>query len=152
MPTFEKRSRIAAPPERVFAFHEAHDVLERLIPPWEDVRIVERSGGIQVGARVVLETRIGPIRRRWIAEHTRYEQGRMFQDVQRSGPFKQWEHTHRVDPDGAGGCYLTDRVAYELPLGRLGELAGGWLVRRRLERMFQYRHEVTRRACEAAGP
>lgn len=148
MPIFEKRTRIAAPPERVFAFHEAPDALERLTPPWEDARVVEKSGGIEVGARVVLETRIGPVTVRWVAEHTGYEKGRMFQDTQRSGPFRRWEHTHRMEPDGAGGTWLVDRVDYELPLGALGALAGGWAVRRRLARMFDYRHEVTRRACE----
>ena len=153
MPMFEKRSRINAPPEQVFAFHEAPGALERLTPPWEEVRVVEHTGGIEVGARVVIETRIGPIWARWVAEHTRYEKGRMFQDVQRSGPFRRWEHTHRMDPDpdGSGGCILIDHVEYELPLGGLGDLAAGWMVRRRLQRMFDHRHEVTRRACEGAA-
>jgi ligand-binding SRPBCC domain-containing protein len=149
MPIFEKRTRIAAPPERVFAFHEEPDALERLTPPWEYARVREKTGGILVGARVVMETRVGPVPLRWVAEHTQYEQGRMFQDTQRSGPFKRWVHTHRTDPDGAGGCYLTDHVDYELPLGAIGRLGGERFVRRKLERMFDYRHEVTRRACEA---
>jgi hypothetical protein len=149
MPTFEKRSRISAPPERVFSFHEAPDALERLTPPWESARVVERSGGILPDAHVVLETRIGPLKTRWIAEHTRYEKPRLFQDVQLSGPFRKWEHTHLIDPDGEGGSWLTDHIEYELPLGPLGALLGGSFVRRRLQRMFDYRHDVTRRACEA---
>lgn len=151
MPIFEKRSRIAATPERVFAFHEAPDALERLTPPWEKVRVVEKTGGIEAGARVVLETWIGPLKTRWVAEHTRYEKDRLFHDSQRSGPFRSFEHTHLMEPDGAGGCWLTDRIEYELPLGKLGELGGGWLARRKLERMFQYRHAVTREACEGGG-
>jgi ligand-binding SRPBCC domain-containing protein len=149
MPRFEKRSRIAASPARVFAFHEAPDALERLTPPWESARIIERSGdGIQAGARIVLEARVGPIKMRWIAEHTRYEKDRLFQDVQRAGPFARWEHTHIVEPDGEGGCWLIDSIDYELPFGKLGALFDT-LVARRLQRMFDYRHEVTRRACEA---
>jgi hypothetical protein len=153
MTLFVKRSHIAAPPERVFAFHEAPDALDRLTPPWEKLRVIERSGGIQEGARVVMETWIGPIPTRWVAEHTVYERGRMFHDVQRTGPFRKWEHTHTMDPDGSGGTWLTDRVEYELPFGALGALGGGWFVRKKLERMFDYRHEVTKRACEGAvGP
>jgi ligand-binding SRPBCC domain-containing protein len=72
----------------------------------------------------------------------------MFHDSQRSGPFRRFEHTHLMDPDGAGGCWLTDRIEYELPFGKLGEIGGGWIARRKLERMFEYRHDVTRRACE----
>ncbi|EYF03702.1 SRPBCC family protein [Chondromyces apiculatus] len=148
MPTFEKRTRIAATPEQVFAFHEAPDALERLTPPWEEVRIVEKSAGIGVGARVVMDTRLGPLWMRWVAEHTRYEKGRMFQDVQISGPFRRWEHTHQMDPDGEGGCWLVDHVEYALPVGALGALVAGRMVRRKLERMFDYRHELTQRICE----
>jgi ligand-binding SRPBCC domain-containing protein len=149
MPIFEKRSRIAAPPERVFAFHERPDALERLTPPWEKARIIEKTPGIQVGARVVFETAIGPIWTRWVAEHTMYEAGRMFQDRQVSGPFAKWVHTHTIEPDGEGGSWLLDHIDYELPMGFVGRLFGGGFVRRKLERMFELRHRVTREACEA---
>jgi ligand-binding SRPBCC domain-containing protein len=151
MPVFEKRTRIAAPPERVFAFHEQPDAIERLLPPWEKARVIEKTGGLEVGARVVIETHVGPIKQRIVAEHTRYERGRMFQDRMRSGPFKKWEHTHTMEPDGAGGTWLIDHVDYELPLGLLGQIGGGWFVRRKLARMFDYRHEVTQATCEAQG-
>jgi ligand-binding SRPBCC domain-containing protein len=52
------------------------------------------------------------------------------------------------DPDGDDASYLVDDVTYTLPLGRLGALVAGRAVARRLERMFAYRHEVTRAACE----
>ena len=149
MPVFEKRTRIQASPARVFAFHERPDALTRLIPPWDDSRVVEKTPGLDVGTRAVIETRIGPIKQRIVAEHTAYEAGRMFQDTMRSGPFKHWVHTHTMEPDGAGGTFLIDHIAYELPLGFLGELGGGWFARRRLERMFDYRHQVTKETCEA---
>ena len=152
MPIFEKRTRIAAPPARVFAFHELPDALQRLTPPWEASRIVERvpAEGLAVGTRVVLEVHVGPIRQRIVAEHTQFDPGRMFHDRMTEGPFARWEHTHLVEPDGAGGAWLVDHVDYALPLGALGQLGGGWFVRRKLDRMFAYRHDVTRRFCEAA--
>lgn len=149
MPVFEKRTRIQAPPARVFAFHARPDALTRLMPPWDDSRVVEKTPGLDVGVRAVIETRIGPIKQRIVAEHTAYEAGRMFQDTMRSGPFKRWVHTHTMEPDGAGGTLLIDHIEYELPLGFLGELGGGWFARRRLERMFDYRHQVTKETCEA---
>jgi hypothetical protein len=54
-----------------------------------------------------------------------------------------------MEPDGEGGSFLTDHIEYELPLGVVGNLAVGWFVKRRMERMFAYRHEITRRTCEA---
>ena len=51
--------------------------------------------------------------------------------------------------DGRGGTLLRDEVDYELPLGALGRWIGGGLVGRKLRRMFDYRHETTRRVVEA---
>ena len=149
MPVFEKRTRIAAPPERVFAFHARPEALALLLPPWEHARVIERPHGLQVGARAVIAVRVGPFEQRIVAEHVAYEEGRMFQDTMRTGPFARWLHTHTMEPDGAGGTWLVDHVDYTLPLGALGQLGGGWYVRRKLARMFAYRHEVTKKACEA---
>ncbi|UQA55224.1 SRPBCC family protein [Polyangium aurulentum] len=150
MPVFEKRTRIAAPPEAVFAFHERPDALSQLMPPWEKARIIERTGGLETGARTVLEAQIGPVKQRMVAVHTAYEKGRMFQDTMMEGPFARWVHTHLMEPDGAGGTWLIDRIEYELPLGLLGRIGGGWFARRKIERMFAFRHEVTKKACEPA--
>jgi ligand-binding SRPBCC domain-containing protein len=148
MAVFEKRLRIAAPPERVFAFHELPDAFQRLTPPWEHVRVVEKTGrGLEAGVRVVLEMKLGPLRQRWVAEHTKYEPPVLFEDTQRAGPFAKWVHTHRV-ASAPGGAELVDHIEYELPFGVLGKV-GGPFVRRKLERMFTYRHEVTKAWCEA---
>jgi hypothetical protein len=86
---------------------------------------------------------------RWVFEHRDYEEGRQFRDVQVEGPFRRWDHTHRFIPDGPQACWLEDRIEYELPLGIIGDLFGGWLVRRKLQRMFEYRHRVTAEAMSA---
>jgi len=148
MPIFEKRTRIAASPERVFAFHERDDALAQLMPPWEHARIVEKTPGLHVGSRAVIEVFIGPIKQTLVAEHTQYEKNHLFQDRQIRGPFASWLHTHLMEPDGKEGCLLIDRIEYELPLGPLGALFGGPFARRKLERMFAYRHDVTKKACE----
>ncbi|MEI8257747.1 MAG: SRPBCC family protein [Deltaproteobacteria bacterium] len=148
MQVFQKRTHIHARPERVFTFHEAPDALERLTPPWENVTVVSKTPGLEVGARVVIDTRVGPFTQRLVAVHTKFERGRMFQDRLEGGPFARWEHTHTMESDGAGGCWLEDRVEYALPLGAVGQLGGGWFVRKKLSRMFEFRHALTRRVCE----
>ncbi len=150
MPVFEKRSRIAAPASVVFAFHERPDALERLSPPWESMRVVSKTPGLAVGTRVVLETKIGFLTQRVVAEHTRYEPGYLFVDEMREGPFARWTHTHTVEPDGENASWLIDHVEYALPLGALGQAAAGWFVRRKLERLFTFRHAATSEACTAA--
>ena len=140
---FRYRTRIEAPAEEVFRWHTRPGALERLTPPWEPVEVIERTGGINDGDRVVLRMRLGPFSQKWVAEHRDYREGRQFCDIQREGPFARWEHTHRFEPDGPNACYLDDRVAYVLPFGALGDKTGGQFVRRKLERMFHYRHAVT---------
>ena len=121
---FVKESRIAAPPSAVFAFHETPGALSLLTPPWEKVEVVEGGGSIRPGSRVILKTKIGPLSLRWVAEHTEYEQGRLFADRQVSGPFAEWSHRHLFLDDGAGGCLMRDEVEYEPPLGLLGRMLG----------------------------
>lgn len=145
---FTKTTHIKASPERVFAFHELPDAFERLVPPWENVRVIQKADISVVGSRAILEQSIlGLIPSRWIAEHTVYDPPRMFEDVQISGPFKKWRHKHIVEPDGEGAL-LIDDIEYEPPLGFLGSLADPLMIRPKLEKMFDYRHRATREWCE----
>jgi ligand-binding SRPBCC domain-containing protein len=147
---FIKESRIAAPPEAVFRFHESPGALRHLIPPWENMKVVEASGSLKPGSMVVLEGRIlRMIPVRWVAMHTEYEPPHLFADRQESGPFASWYHRHRFLDDGQGGTILRDEVDYEPPLGALGRWMGGWLIRRKLERMFTFRHDTTRQLIES---
>jgi uncharacterized protein len=143
MERFIFRSPMPAPAAAVLDWHCRPGAFERLSPPWENVRVLERTGGIEDGARVVLAVRAGGFWRRWVAEHRDYEAGRQFCDVQIEGPFAHWRHCHRVASYGPERCFLEDDIEYVLPFGRLGSLLGGSLVRRKLERMFRYRHRVT---------
>ncbi len=145
---FKKESVIRASAERVFAFHEAPDAFERLQPPWQKTEVVEPPASLEVGTRVVLRVKVGPFWQTMVAEHVEYEPGRMFADRLVQGPFKSWLHRHIVTPRGSDECVLTDDIEYELPLGALGRVFGGGFARKNLERLFEYRHEVTRQACE----
>jgi len=146
---YQREVRIGAPPSVVFGFHEHPDALDRLIPPWERMRVAEASGSLQVGSRVVLRGRAWGIPIRWVAVHTEYAPPHLFADRQESGPFARWYHRHLMLDDGQGGTLLRDEVEYDLPLPPVGGWVAGWLVRRKLEKMFAYRHEVTMRAIES---
>lgn len=145
------RSRMPASAEEVLSWHTRPGAFERLTPPWESVRVLERRGGIEDGGQVVLEMQAGPFRRRWVAQHCDYQPGRQFCDVQKEGPFARWEHRHRVTPDGRGSCFLEDNITYALPFGRLGQMLGGAFVRRQLQRLFHYRHRITAQDLRRQG-
>ncbi len=139
---FLSRKSLPASASEAFAWHEREGALLRMLPPWEQVRVRRAAHGLEVGRQVEFQTRIGPFWRTWIAEHREYDPPRMFRDVQTRGPFAHWDHTHRLESTGADTCVLEDRIEYALPGGRFGRLLGGGLARRRLERMFRFRHDT----------
>ncbi len=155
---FQRSLELDVDAEAVFRWHCRAGAFERLVPPWEDVRLDGPAAPIEKGARQTVTFPLGPLRRKWSSEITSVTPGSGFQDVQLLGPFAAWEHAHSMRPAAAGhGSVLEDRVLYELPLGRLGSLVAGRFVRRKLERMFAYRHRVTardlaRHAAVAAAP
>jgi uncharacterized protein len=141
--TFVKKTHINAPVEEVFRWHSRPGALERLSPPWDPVRVIERKGGINKGSRVVLEMKAGPFPYKWTAEHTDYEENRMFRDRQVRGPFTSWVHTHSFESDEKGGAFFEDRIDYALPFYPFGQLLGDLSVESKLARIFKYRHVTT---------
>ncbi len=146
---FVKESVIAASVEEVFAFHERPDAFALLQPPWERTDIIRPPSSLQVGTRVELRTRVGPFWLRIVAEHVAYRKNERFEDVMVEGPFARWHHRHlfRVHPHG---CLLRDEIDYAPPLGWLGRLVDPLVLRPKLKRLFDFRHEVTRREVAAA--
>jgi ligand-binding SRPBCC domain-containing protein len=149
---FTAVSSIHAPAEEVFRWHADPDALKRLTPPWEPVEFLEPAPGIRDGDLGVLRVRVGPFRVRWVFQHRDYVEGRQFRDVQISGPFRRWDHTHRMIPEGPSMCRLEDCIEFELPFGWIGRFLGAWYVRRKLKKLFRYRHRLTAEAMAKRFP
>ena len=145
---FIKESIINAAPEKVFAFHELPDAFERLMPPWEKAQVIQKADISKIGSRAIIEQKLfGFFPTRWVAEHTRYEPPKMFEDKQISGPFSSWRHQHIILPHPEGAI-LRDEIDFEPPLGFLGAPFVPFLVLPKLEKMFEYRHKITKDWCE----
>lgn len=143
MSHFEKSSTLRATPREVFDWHSRPGALARLTPPWQAVSILQGSGGIEEGSRVVLRLGRGPLSTSWTAEHTWAEVGKGFEDVQMQGPFRRWKHRHLFESVGENRCLLRDSIDYEIPMGFLGRWLAGKTIERSLERTFEYRHRTT---------
>ena len=61
-------------------------------------------------------------------------------DIQRKGPYRLWEHKHYFQPID-GGVEMTDIVSYQVPMGVLGRMVNGILVKRKLKQIFEYRFQ-----------
>ena len=153
MTTYDATLPLAHPASDVFAWLERPGALERLTPPWEHARIIEKTGTVHDGDRV--ELKIG--RTTLAMVHEGYEVGHKFVDRQERGPFRHWRHEHRVEPVGGARCELSDHIDYELPIDAIARHVAGGTVTRRLDNMFAYRaivlaEDLARHAAFAAHP
>jgi len=147
---FVKESVFPCTVEELFAFHERPDAFELLQPPWDPVEIIQPPASLEVGTRVKLRSKVGLFWVDIVAEHVAYTKNERFEDVMVKGPFAKWHHKHLFLPH-AEGSLLRDEIDFEPPLGVLGRLVAPVAVMPRLRKMFDYRHDVTRRHLGGRG-
>src|SRR5262245_31130351 len=94
----ERATTIEADAEEIFAWHGRPGAFERLVPPWEEVRLVGPHPGLVEGSRAQFEVRTVLGRTSWIARHLEIEPGRGFVDLAERSPFARWRHHHRFEP------------------------------------------------------
>jgi ligand-binding SRPBCC domain-containing protein len=145
---FVRRSEMPVSAEALYRWHERPDVFEKLLPPGDPTR-VEHWAPIADGSEMILRVRVGPLPVRWVARLYDVVPGRQFRDLQIEGPFRFWLHSHLFEPIDEGRSMLEDRVTWSLRGGRLAHAVAGWFVRRTLQRLFEHRHEVTRRLVQS---
>lgn len=129
--------------ERAFSWHENAGALIRLMPPWENVRVITPFEGLHDGVRVRFEIKNGPIKMGWTAEHFGYKKNEQFCDRALSGPFKSFVHHHKFSAKGNEGSVLSDQIEYSIPVTPLSDPVAGWFVAEKLRSMFAYRHRIT---------
>jgi ligand-binding SRPBCC domain-containing protein len=134
----ERSSWLPRPIEQVFAFFADATNLERITPPELRFRIVsplpiEMRRGTLIDYRLALF--LVPFG--WRTEISEWCPPWRFVDRQVAGPYRSWVHSHSFSTE-RGGTRMRDRIEYVLPLGTAGLLAAP-LVRRELERIFDYR-------------
>ncbi|QDU61469.1 Epimerase family protein [Planctomycetes bacterium Pan216] len=141
---FVRECRIEVSSEEVFRWHARPGAFERLNPPWEPVRVLSRTGSIHDGDELVIGIPAGPFTKRWLARHSDTIDGEQFRDTQISGPFHQWVHTHRFESIDDTSTLLKDDIDLTLPLSPVSDWIGWELFEKKLDRMFAYRHRITK--------
>jgi hypothetical protein len=138
--TLRREQQIPRPIAEVFAFFSDARNLEEITPPWLGFRTLT-PGPIRIAAGTRIRYRLSlhgaPVS--WTTEIRRWEPPSRFVDVQLSGPYQLWHHTHRFAACD-GGTRMCDIVRYRLPFGPLGRLVNALVVRRDVERIFDYRN------------
>lgn len=138
----DRTTFVAGSIDEVFAFFSDPKNLALITPPGMGFQILEAPGReLRRDDRIRYRIRVLGISLQWITHITEWSEGRFFTDVQEKGPYRKWVHTHEFRAEGSG-VMMIDRVDYELPLGVVGRIFGGWLVRRQLEAIFDYRQKM----------
>ena len=123
----ERRQTVALQPDEAFAlFADAHN-LEVITPPWLRFRILTPAP-IEMRAGTLISYRLSlhgvPVR--WHTRIETWEPPKRFVDVQISGPYALWHHTH--------------------------EVALRLFVRRDLNRIFDHRRAAIERLVSSGAP
>lgn len=123
--------------------------LEIITPPWLNLKpasLVPEQ--MYPGMIVVYGLKPFPgLQTNWVTEITHVSRPYFFVDEQRFGPYKFWHHQHHFR-EIRGGVVAKDLIHYALPAGPLGRFVHAAVVRKQLEKIFEYR----RRALEEQFP
>ena len=140
---FSAEQRVPVSREVAFAFFSAQTNLEAITPPWLRFRIVHQSTPeLQEGTELIYRLRIHGLLVTWRSRIDEWRPNERFVDVQLSGPYAAWRHTHSFHDCGAD-TLIRDDVLYRLPLGRLGQWLGGRFVTSDVKQIFSYRTAKT---------
>ena len=80
------------------------------------------------------------IKTKWVTEITHMLYQQYFVDEQRFGPYALWHHKHFIK-EIPGGVEMEDIIDYKVPLGILGQLVHPFIVKPKLDEIFEYRRK-----------
>ena len=135
----------------MFPFFADARNLEAITPPLLRFEVVTPEPiAMGVGTLIQYRLRLHGVPIRWLTSIQAWEPPYRFVDVQVSGPYALWHHTHTFAADG-DTTIMTDVVRYAIGFGRLGDLAHRLFVRRDVAAIFDFRYDALG-SMSAASP
>ncbi len=128
--------------EKAFAFFADAWNLEVITPPWLRFRILEAPRTLGRGSLLAYRLRLFGLPIRWRTEIVEWWPPFGFTDVQLAGPYRRWEHSHRLRRVD-GGTEIYDHIVYRLPYEPFAGLLVPVTVRPWLTAIFDYRARQT---------
>jgi len=137
----ERLQTVPAEAAACWQFFSSPSNLALLTPPALGFEVLTKvPAEIYEGLIITYRVRpLGGIPLTWVTEITRVRAPYYFCDEQRIGPYRLWHHEHFFTPNDQG-LQLRDLVHYAL--SPLVELAHPWLVRPRLQAIFEFRRKA----------
>jgi len=135
-----REQEICSTIEKVWDYIKTPRNLNSITPPELDFKIVSDVPETMFDGLIVEYIIKIPFfgRRKWLAEIKHIREPVSFVDEQRVGPYRFWYHYHELVQSDKG-VRIIDKVYYEVPFGIFGRLAHFLIIRKTLERIFDFR-------------
>lgn len=144
MPVFQTSQTINTDIETCWAFFSNPANLARITPPYMKFIITFPQPVPEMYQGMIIKYKVSPllgIPMEWITEISNVSKPHFFVDKQIKGPYSVWHHQHLFE-ETEDGVKISDIVTYSLPMGLLGDLLAGRMVRKKVESIFSYRRKI----------
>ena len=139
---FESKQNIPITKKEAWEFLSSPKNLKTITPEYMSFDILSGADRPIFAGQIIqyLVTPIFGIKTKWVSEITHVEKGEYFVDVQLFGPYALWHHKHFIK-EIPGGVEMEDIIDYKVPMGILGQFVHPFLVKPKLNEIFEYRRK-----------
>ena len=138
--TLHKKQNLPISVDEAWNFLSEPRNLKTITPDYMGFHILSGADRPMFPGQIIqyIVTPILGIKTKWVTEITHVKDKEYFVDEQRFGPYALWHHKHFIKPI-EGGVEMEDIVDYKVPMGILGQMVHPFLVKPKLEEIFNYR-------------
>ena len=141
---FRTKQHVAASIDEVWDFISSPANLKKITPAHMGFEITSEGADAKMYSGMIITYKVSPllgIKMNWVTEISQVEEKKFFIDEQRIGPYKFWHHQHKISAI-ENGVLMEDIITYQPPLGILGGIMNVVVIKRSLNKIFDFRKEV----------
>jgi len=138
--TLHKKQNLPITKSQAWEFLSDPKNLKTITPEYMGFDILSGADRPMFSGQIIqyIVTPVLGIKTKWVTEITHVVNGDYFVDEQRFGPYSLWHHKHFLQ-EIDGGVMMEDIIDYKLPFGIIGQMVHPFLVKPKLEEIFNYR-------------
>jgi len=128
---------------QVWKFFSDPRNLPLITPPGMKFKTLTSNLPDEIHDDLVIEYRVSPLMgysTNWVSRIKKVKAPDFFIDEQQNGPYRLWIHEHRFKQVD-GGILVSDKVTYALPVPFLGFLVNTFLIKPKLDSIFNFRRK-----------
>ncbi|QNM85824.1 SRPBCC family protein [Polaribacter pectinis] len=140
--TFHRKQNLPISLEKGWEFLSNPKNLKTITPDYMSFDILSGADRPMYPGQIIqyIVTPILGIKTKWVTEITHVKDNEYFVDEQRFGPYALWHHKHFIK-EIEDGVEMEDIIDYKVPMGILGQMVHPFLVKPKLEEIFEYRQK-----------